>query len=148
LPVAFLLAQVGAQAAARFAERLVPLGLSPPQAGILRALGAQPGISQQALVDHLGIFPSRGVTMIDELERLELVERRDSLDDRRSYALHLTAKGNRALEAIGRVAQEHQDALLAALNKKERETLGQLLQRVADHEGLRPGVHPGFRRKG
>jgi hypothetical protein len=50
------------------------------------------------------------------------------------------------LEAIGRVAREHQDALLAALSAAERDTLSKLLLRVADDQGLTRGVHPGFAR--
>jgi hypothetical protein len=42
----FLLAQVGAHAAARFAERLEPLKLTPAQVGILHIIGKEGGLSQ------------------------------------------------------------------------------------------------------
>ena len=42
---------------------------------------------------------------------------------------------------IGGVAREHQDALLSALNREERETLGALLIRIADQQGLTRGEH-------
>jgi DNA-binding MarR family transcriptional regulator len=67
---------------------------------------------------------------------------------RRSYALHLTEKGRAMLEAIGRVGREHQQALLAALNEDEQRQLGVLLRRIADQQGLAPGVHPGYARVG
>jgi DNA-binding MarR family transcriptional regulator len=146
--VAFLLAQVGSHAATKFAERLAPLGLSPPHAGILRVLSAGGGMSQQALCTMLGILPSRLVALVDELEERGFVERRDRSDDRRSYALHLTEKGRQTLEAIGRVAREHDAALCAALSEKEREQLSSVLQRIAQQQGLTPGVHPGFKRLG
>src|SRR4051812_22720306 len=98
--VAFLLSQVGAHSASRFAERLAPLGLKPPHVGILWVLGEAHGLSQQALGERMGVFPSRLVGLLDELERLGLVERRDSPSDRRSYALHLTAAGGEALGKI------------------------------------------------
>lgn len=66
--------------------------------------------------------------------------------DRRSYALHLTAKGGETLKTIGRLARDHQDALLVSLTADERDTLASLLRRVADEQRLRPGVHPGFSR--
>src|SRR2546425_13254569 len=56
---AWLLAQVGAHAAAKFAERLSVLGLSPPHAGILWALSTSGGLSQQAPAEHLHRPPSR-----------------------------------------------------------------------------------------
>src|ERR1017187_10431690 len=63
---AFLLAQVGAHAAWRFAARLAALELAPPDVGILRIRGAQPAITQQALASALGM-PSRLVALVDEL---------------------------------------------------------------------------------
>ncbi len=146
--LAFLLSQVGAHAAARFAERLEPLGLKPPHAGILVVLQQADGLSQQALGAKLGAFPSRLVALLDELEGRGLVERRDSPTDRRSYALYLTEAGREALDQIGRVAREHQEALCAALDPSERARLAGLLTRIAAQQGLAPGVHPGFRRLG
>lgn len=108
---AFLLAQVGAHAASQFAARLAVLELAPPHAGILRILGAQPAITQQALAGALGMQASRLVALVDELETRGLIERRENRDDRRSYALHLTGKGRGRLEAVGRVGREHQQAI-------------------------------------
>src|SRR6516164_1313097 len=64
--VAFMLAQIGAHAAAKFAERLDPLKFTPPQAGILGVISRQNGLSQQALADLLGMFPSRLVLLLEE----------------------------------------------------------------------------------
>ena len=50
------------------------------------------------------------------------------------------------LQSIGPLARAHQDALLSALSPDERDLLASLLMRVADQQGLRPGVHPGFAR--
>ena len=143
---AFLLAQVGAHAAARFAERLDAIGLVPAHAGILRLVQAAEGRSQQMLGGELGVLPSRLVVLIDELEQRGLVERRDHPTDRRSYALYLTDQGRQTLGEIGRVAREHQEILCAALSESERAQLSSLLGRIADEQGLRSGVHPGFSR--
>lgn len=146
--VAFLLSQVGSHASARFAERLEPMGLKPPHAGILRVIEQADGLSQQALGERLGLFPSRLVGMLDELEVRGVLERRDRPTDRRSYALYLTEAGRKALEEIRRVGHEHQDALCAALDNQERAQLAGLLARIAAQQGLTPGVHPGLRKLG
>jgi DNA-binding MarR family transcriptional regulator len=96
----------------------------------------------------LNMHPSRLVGLVDELETSGLVKRREKADDRRTYALHLTDEGRAILGEIGRVAKEHQDSLLASLGKEERAQLADLLQRIADDQGLTPGVHPGFSRIG
>ena len=145
---AFLLAQVGSHAVRKFAERLAPLRLLPPHAGILGVLRKSGGLSQQGLAEALQMHPSGLVAIIDELEERGLVKRQDSLDDRRTYELHLTDKGRSTLKAIGQVAREHQEALCAALTGEEREQLATLLRRIADQQGLTPGVHPGLSRLG
>src|SRR5882757_3149220 len=145
---AFLLAQVGAYAATQFAERLAALQLSPPDVGILRLLRIAPGISQQELSTRLQIHPSRLVAILDNLEKRTLVERKPNPQDRRLYSLHLTKDGGEILEQIGKVAREHQDALLSTLTIDERTKLAELLHRIADAQGLTRGVHPGYQRLG
>lgn len=142
---AFLLAQVGAHAASKFSERIALIGLTPPDAGILRLLALSQGMSQQDLSARLGIHPSRLVSVLDELESRDLLERKPNAEDRRQYSLSLTNQGRETLAKIGAVAREHQDALLSALNHDEREKLTELLQKIADAEGLSPGIHPGYR---
>jgi DNA-binding MarR family transcriptional regulator len=145
---AFLLAQIGAHAAARFAERLAALEITPAHAGLLRVIATSAGASQQQVALTLGMFASRMVALVDELQERKLVERLSNPEDRRTYSLVLTANGRRVLEAIGRVAREHQEDLLGALSKAERDTLAALLLRVADQQGLVRGVHPGLARMG
>lgn len=143
--LAFLLAQVGAHAAMRFGERLSAIGLAPPDAGVMRTVAADPGITQQALARHLAVMPSRVVALIDRLEQKGLVERVGSQEDRRAYALRLTARGRQALQEIGRIAAEHARDLCAALDGRECQTLVALCTRIAEQQGLTPGVHPGYR---
>jgi DNA-binding MarR family transcriptional regulator len=145
---AFLLAQIGAHAASVFGERLTALELTPPDAGILRLLRVAAGISQQELSTRLQIHPSRLVAILDNLEKRKLVERKQNPNDRRLYSLHLTKNGGEILEKIGRVAREHQDALLVALSTDERDQLTGWLHRIADQQGLARGVHPGYQRLG
>jgi DNA-binding MarR family transcriptional regulator len=131
-----------------FAERVSPLGLTPPQAGILRRLGQAPGQSQRGLADTLGMHAPRLVALIDELEDRGLVVRERDLVDRRNYAISLTESGRDLLAALGRAAHEHELDVTAALDDKDRGQLVELLRRLADQQGLTPGVHPGFRRLG
>jgi len=145
---AFLLTQLGTYAAQEFATRVAELDLTPPQAGLLRAIALEPGRSQQALARHLGTPATRLVALVDGLEQRGLVERRRNLDDRRLYAVHLTDAGHAFMRKLGRVAREHDDALLAGLDADERTQLRTLLTRVAEARKLVAGVHPGYRTLG
>ena len=146
--VAFLLAQLGAHAASAFAERLQPTGLTPPQAGVLRQLAREPAVSQRALAEALGMHAPRLVGLIDDLEARELVERARDPADRRNYVLSLTQQGRQALAQVRTVARAHDEAITAALDDDERAQLAALLGRLAEEQGLTPGVHPGFRSLG
>jgi DNA-binding PadR family transcriptional regulator len=88
------------------------------------------------------------VAILDNLEKRGLVERRAHAHDRRLYSIQPTLKGDEILGKIGKVAQEHQDALLSALDKEERDVLAALLLKIADQRGLVRGVHPGFQQLG
>ena len=142
---AFLLSQVGAHSAEVFASLLVPLKLSPAHSGILWMLSRSPGISQREMASQLKLHPSRVVGLLDELERRELIERRGHAEDRRLYAVHLTAAGQKLFEEVRQLTDEHQKLICKALTEKECQQLAVYLQRIADERKLTPGVHPGYR---
>jgi DNA-binding MarR family transcriptional regulator len=139
---ASLLAQLSAHATARLTSRLAVLELAPAHAGILKILAGTPGMSQCTLARALGTLPSRMVGYLDELERKRLLERRPYQSDRRNHALYLTKAGRAAYRATSRLAQEHQQALLAGLSKQQQMQLAELLSLVANQQGLISVVHP------
>jgi DNA-binding MarR family transcriptional regulator len=142
---AFLLAQLGAHGARRFGERIKVINLTPAHAGILRMIASKPECSQKDLAELLGVLPSRMVILIDELAAKGLVKRHRSTKDRRNYALALTKPGEKVLEQLSRLAAEHEADLCAVLDPEEKSTLAQLCRKIATHQGLPPGVHPGYR---
>ncbi|MEO3830054.1 MarR family transcriptional regulator [Actinomadura sp. B10D3] len=144
--VAFLLAQLGAHATARFAERIAELDLTPPQAGLLRMLAGAPGRSQRELAGELGMPPSRFVPFADEMEERGLIERRRNPDDRRLYALYLTEKGLTLLGGLAEAGMAHEKEMCQALSDDEHRQVKELLERMAEQQGLSRGVHPGYRR--
>jgi DNA-binding MarR family transcriptional regulator len=141
---AFMLAQIGAHAAARYAQRVARLDLSPAHTGILRLAARQPGLSQQTLSTLLKVLPSKIVSLVDDLENRSLLQRRRSPTDRRNYALQLTDQGHQTMAEIRTIAREHDRDITAALTPDERRQLATLLRKISDQQGLTPGVHPGY----
>jgi DNA-binding MarR family transcriptional regulator len=139
---------LGHHAAERFSERIAALDLTPPQAGILRAIAAAPGRSQQSLSTQLQLLPSRVVAYVDDLEDRGYVERRPNPDDRRQYALYLTAAGKQLMQKLSRLARQHDRAITSGLSESEQAQLRSLLATLAQQQGLAPGVHPGYRQLG
>jgi DNA-binding MarR family transcriptional regulator len=141
----FLLAQLGHQAATRFAAQMATIELTPPQAGILHAIAAEPGRSQQALSAYLGVLPGRLVAYIDELEKRGYVERRRNPADRRLHALHLTELGKKLMRKLSGLTRQHERWLTAGLDPEEAIMLRNLLTAVAQYRGLTLHSHPARR---
>ena len=143
----FLLSQIGHYAAARFAELLAPLGLQNRHFGLLIQLAAGEGQTQQQLADTMGIHRNVMVGLVDDLEDRGLVQRRRHPADRRAYALHLTPAARDLLGQAQHAADEHDAEMLAGLDDTDRARLLTLLQHIAGHAGLLPGVHPTLRQQ-
>jgi len=146
--VSFLVSQLGSHAAARFAERLRPLGLHPRHFGLLSHLAVVDGQTQQRLATTMAIHRNVMVGLVDDLEDRGLVQRRRHPSDRRAHAVHLTAAARDLLIQARRAADEYEAELLAELDEPERRQLASLPQRLVLHAGLAPGVHPGLHRPG
>jgi DNA-binding MarR family transcriptional regulator len=141
--VGFLLSWNGQRMAHMFARALEPLGLRPPHFGLMTLIDAEPGRTQQELVASSMIDPSSMVAILDELEDLGLVERRQNPADRRKHAVHLTNEGASKLAQAREVAVGIAGEALAPLDSDEREQLRVLLRKLAGVEAETQGVSAG-----
>ena len=143
--IGFLLTQLGSLAAENFAAKTRELGITPPEAGVMRILGRQGGMNQRELAEKLGVAQSRVVALVDSLESAGLIVRERSQIDRRSQVLQVTDSGREVLANL-RIAAEAQEAELAeGLSASDRDQLYELLLKLGDARGLDRDVHPGYR---
>jgi DNA-binding MarR family transcriptional regulator len=143
--LAFLLSQVGSRSAQAFAERLAPLGISPRAYGVLSNVAASDGRTQQQLADALGIHRNNMVGLVDELESAGWVRRHRSDVDRRAFHVLLTEAGAKLTRQVDAVIPVLDDEVGQGLTSEERQTMVELLTRMASVAGLRTGVHPRLR---
>ena len=143
---AFLLVQLGMEAARQFGEQLAPLGVEPRHVGMLMRLAANEGKAQQVIGELIGLNPTQMVFLVDELEGRGFVERRRNPADRRSYGLYLTPAGRDMLSKVQEAGRVHQARLGASLSETEQEQLTELLRRIAQDQGITdhnlPGIPP------
>jgi DNA-binding MarR family transcriptional regulator len=110
-----------------FIRTLAAVDIRPTQYSVMTVIGANPGLSQMAVAKRLGIERARLVHLLDSLEHRDLVSRIRSATDRRSHALHLTARGRTALAQFRRLAAEHERHVADKIGKENRERLLQIL---------------------
>ncbi|HLR93501.1 MAG TPA: MarR family transcriptional regulator [Jiangellaceae bacterium] len=146
--IAFLLSQLGADASAAFDDALASLGITASEAGLLRLVGRNPGISQNVASEQLGVGPSRVVAVLDRLERQGNLERRRSATDRRSHEIYLTSTGQQLLDALRPIAETHEEAFVRALGDADLDRLASYLEAIAASRGLSPEVHRDTRGRG
>jgi len=149
---AFLLVQLGMEAARQFGELLGPLGVEPRHVGMLTRLAANEGKAQQVIGELIGLNPTQMVFLVDELEGRGFVERRRNPADRRSHALYLTPAGRDLLSKVQEASRVHQARFGASLSEAEQEQLTGLLRRIARDLGITdhdlPGIPPRRRHLG
>jgi DNA-binding MarR family transcriptional regulator len=145
--VGFMLSSLGYTVSRRFHDVLVPLELEPSEFAVLRTVGFGEGQSQQALAERLHISPSHMVSIVDELEKRSLVERRPQSGDRRVRTLHLTGTGKKLLAQAFELAKQYEQLITKPLSAKERTQLLDLLDRIAEPLDLKPGAHAALRER-
>ena len=91
------------------------------------------------LAEKAGVARATMTGLVDTLERDGLVTRKHDSGDRRMMLIHLTPKGQAALEAVLPGHFKQMAAQMAPLNEHERKTLVRLLNKVAGQE--RPAPH-------
>jgi DNA-binding MarR family transcriptional regulator len=115
-----------------FAGALSDRNITPGQVGLLVLVSCNPGISQAALARAVGVERATLGEAIDRLIKRRLLLRRPAPRDRRSYALRLSASGERFLDDLIPRLLAHEDDVAKRLSRQERKTLIALLRRLAD----------------
>ena len=133
-----LLLKIGKSAERRFADALRPSGLTPRHLGVLFEVQACP-TSQQALIETVGVDPSKLVGLLNDLEADGLIVRKRDPQDRRRHIVEVSAKGSARLDAAKKIASDVEQELLAGLDAAQREELLVLLAQVADTSGIFEG---------
>ena len=104
--------------------------VTPGLFGVLVIIEANPDLKQSELARATHLDRSTVVTVIDNLERRGLVERRVALHDRRSNAIRLTDAGTALLRKLKRQVSQHEKRLLQNFNAAERDSFLALLKKV------------------
>lgn len=140
--VSFLLSQIGADMAQRFADDLTDTGLSQRQFAVLAGIESKGPRTQQQLADSLGMHRNNMTSLVDGLVDDGLARRSANPDDKRAVLVHLTDLGRRRLKLASTIAPDLDRQLRNMLGRADFDTLAQTLTRLAADLELHQGVHP------
>lgn len=115
----------------RLDQRLRPLGLSQAKwHALLRLHREGEGISQIRLAELMELEGPTIARLLDRLAREGYIQRRSVPGDRRSKAVHLTAKARRTLTRIEQTVQDVRREILGEVNTAELARCCQTLGRI------------------
>ncbi|MET8679531.1 MarR family transcriptional regulator [Streptomyces sp. NPDC004647] len=109
-------------------RHLEPLGVTPAQARLLRAVAQFPEPPRMAdLAQRLEVVPRAVTTLVDALEVNGSVRRAPDPTNRRVVRIELTDDGRSTLQALRSARRAAAEDILAPLTAGQREVLGGLL---------------------
>src|SRR5437868_3803739 len=111
-------------------EAMQKFDLTASQYTILSIVFNRPGISSADLARRVAVTPQSINEVISSLERLRLVVRQEAPDNRRILQINITPAGKRLLASCDKVVDDIEASLFSTLNRRELNTLVDLLQKV------------------
>jgi len=107
-----------------------PFSLSYSEASALLTIDSQKDIHQREIASRLHLEPGSVVSLIDKLEKINLVKRESPDGDRRKYHIILTNIGKRKLRQIKSRAYQLDNALRNKLSEKEITSFFSTLEKI------------------
>ena len=133
----FLLARVGMGFKMRAIALFEEEGFEHYDYGVLAILAEGIPETQATIAATVNVDPSRLVAVLDSLEQRGLVVRQRDPQDRRRHVVSITADGKRDLGRLRELTKKLENEYFAPLDEEERQTLRDLLQRLACHNDPR-----------
>jgi DNA-binding MarR family transcriptional regulator len=114
-----------------FARLSQEIGVQPGRFATLTLIGTNPGISQTALSRANGRDKSTLTPLLADLVRRGLVRRTRTEQDRRTYRLTLTPRGQALLAQLTACARDHEAKLDRIIGSRDRMRFLRILRKVA-----------------
>ena len=103
-------------------------GTHPAQAGCLRVLSTNDGISQRDLAEQLHVSRPTVTTMLQKMEKSHLIERRPDAQDQRLTRIYLTEDGRALQDSLGSAFRDLIEAGLGPMPEADRREFLRLLE--------------------
>lgn len=106
-------------------------GITPSQFYVLSEIWEKDGLKFKELAKKLEMDGSTLTSILDRLERLDLVERRNDPEDRRSLLVFLKEKAKQKINEIAHLADELDQAIKERFSDEEFATFERVLEKLS-----------------
>jgi len=115
--------------------------ITPEQAGIIRRLGEEEGITQKDLAIRMAKDQTNVTRLLDQLERKGLVMRNRNKDDKRSFLAYLTDEGKKLNEYIVPTEQEIMNIALRGISEEKKALLKEIISVITENINLHSSLN-------
>jgi DNA-binding MarR family transcriptional regulator len=114
-------------------------GITLPRFDLMAQLEREPqGLAMGELSRRMMVTGGNITSIVDQLEKEQLVQRQPQPGDRRAYAVHLTPAGREAFAAMATAHESWVVELLSPLPAQQQEQLHQLLGTLKSGQSMVP----------
>lgn len=111
-------------------DSIKSFGLTQPQFSVIEILGHLGPQKVGIICEKMLVSGGNMTLVLDNIERLKLIERVPSKEDRRAIVVQLTSKGSELFEKIFKEHAEFVAKTMSALSSEEQKQLGELLKKL------------------
>jgi DNA-binding MarR family transcriptional regulator len=126
-----LLHRAGQCAEELFQAEIGDVDLTARQLAVLNTVAENEGLSQTGIVERTGIDRSTLADIVRRLSKKGLLQRRRTKDDARTYAVKLTAEGEKLLRRVGPLTKKVDQRILQAMGGDRDDFLDRLQEIIA-----------------
>lgn len=111
-------------------ENIRTFGLTQPQFAVIEVLGHLGPLKVGEICDKMLVSGGNMTLVLDNIEKLGLLERIHSKEDRRAINVQLTKQGQELFDKIFESHAEHISKIMSVLDGEEQKQLGDLLRKL------------------
>ncbi|PKL84142.1 MAG: MarR family transcriptional regulator [Ignavibacteriae bacterium HGW-Ignavibacteriae-3] len=111
-------------------ESIKAFGLTQPQFAVIEVIGHLGPLKVGEICEKMLVTGGNMTLVLDNIEKLGLVERIPSKEDRRAIHIQLTAEGKKLFDDVFIKHAEKISMHMSVLNASEQKTLGDLLKKL------------------
>ena len=115
-----------------YEAHLAPLGITPAQFYVLSSLFETDDIKFKVLAGNLGMEGATLTGILDRLERMNYIERRDDPEDRRSLLISLTEKAKEYRDVVENLVNTLDSELQNRFDPADFKIFLGILNKIAD----------------